>query len=157
MGILTSRNPDTPKGLEQRLSVGIHRILAKLPHSSKLQSRNHVRPQRIPAELPRSTYEEGFRQAKRPSNPKSLTILPTRLCLATTLKKRALQVESKKCGVCVDFHHRGLFMGPWGSSTDLAEAVTCQVVADRPSHVAGWPMSSASTNFLHSHSLSLLM
>jgi hypothetical protein len=34
-GIPTSRNPDTPEGLESRLSGGIHRIPAKLPHSTE--------------------------------------------------------------------------------------------------------------------------
>jgi hypothetical protein len=32
MGVPTSQNPDTPKGLENRLSVGIHIIPAELPH-----------------------------------------------------------------------------------------------------------------------------
>jgi hypothetical protein len=44
MGIPTSWNPDTPKGLEQRLSVGIHRILVEFPHSRKLEPRNPVGP-----------------------------------------------------------------------------------------------------------------
>jgi hypothetical protein len=42
-------------------SVGIHRILVELPHSSKLELRNPIRPQRIPIELPGSSYEDGFR------------------------------------------------------------------------------------------------
>jgi hypothetical protein len=33
MGVLTSRNPDTPEGLESRLSNRICRIPAELPHS----------------------------------------------------------------------------------------------------------------------------
>jgi hypothetical protein len=106
MGIPTSQNPDTPKGLEQRLSFEIHRIPAELPHSSKLEPRNPIGPQRIPIELLRSSYEEGSRQAGRPSGPQSLATLPTRLRLATTLIMGALQVESRKCGVCVciNFH-----------------------------------------------------
>jgi hypothetical protein len=59
MGIPTSRNPDTPEGLEQRHFARIHRIQAELPHSRKLELRNPVGPQRIPVELPRSSYEEG--------------------------------------------------------------------------------------------------
>jgi hypothetical protein len=59
MGIPTSWNPNTPEGLEQRPSVGIHRILANLLHSSKLEPRNHVGPRKIPVEIPRSSYEEG--------------------------------------------------------------------------------------------------
>jgi hypothetical protein len=37
MGISTSRDPDTPEGLESWLSVGIHRILTELPHSTELE------------------------------------------------------------------------------------------------------------------------
>jgi hypothetical protein len=59
VGIPISQNPDTPEGLEQRLSIRIHRIPAELSHSSKLESQNPVGPQRIPVELPRSSYEEG--------------------------------------------------------------------------------------------------
>jgi hypothetical protein len=36
-GIPTSQNPDTLEGLESQLSVGIRRILAELPHSTKLE------------------------------------------------------------------------------------------------------------------------
>jgi hypothetical protein len=39
MGILTSENLDTPKGIMSRLSVGIHRIPAELPHSTELELR----------------------------------------------------------------------------------------------------------------------
>jgi hypothetical protein len=38
-GIPTSRNPDTPEGLKSRLSIGIHRILEELPHSTELELR----------------------------------------------------------------------------------------------------------------------
>jgi hypothetical protein len=151
-------NPDTPEGLEQRLPVKIHRILVKLPHSSKLEPRNPIGPRRILTELPRSSYEDGSRQAGRPSDPQSLTTLPTKLRLATTLRKRDLQVGSKKCGACVStFTGSGVFIGPWESSTNLAEVVTLQVVVDRPSNVVGRPMSSVSTDFLHHHTLSLLV
>jgi hypothetical protein len=107
LGILISRNPDTSEGLEQRLFVRIHRIPAELPHSSKLESRNPVRPRRILAKLPCSSYEEGSRQARRPSSPHSLATLPARLRLATTLRKRVFQVESSKCDVCVEIHRLG--------------------------------------------------
>jgi hypothetical protein len=62
---------------------------------------------------------------------------------------RALQVESPKCGVSPHFHHRGVLIGPWGSSTDLEKSVWHQVVACRPSHMTGRPGGVASTNFLH--------
>jgi hypothetical protein len=39
MGILTSRNPDTPEGLKSQLSIRIHRISAELPHSIELDLR----------------------------------------------------------------------------------------------------------------------
>jgi hypothetical protein len=107
VGIPIRQNPNTPEGLKQRLSVGIHRILAELPHLSKLELRNPIRPRRIPVELPCSSGEEGSQQAGRPSGPQSLATLPTRLCLATTLRNRDLRVESPKCGVCVNFHRYG--------------------------------------------------
>jgi hypothetical protein len=51
---------------------------------------------------------------------------------------RALHVEFSECGVCVLISTRGgVFIGLWGSSTDLAEEVTRQVAAYRPRHVAG--------------------
>jgi hypothetical protein len=37
MGIPTSQNLDTQEGLESRLSIRIHRIPAKLPHSTVLE------------------------------------------------------------------------------------------------------------------------
>jgi hypothetical protein len=37
MGIPTSRNLNTLEGLEGRLSVGINKILAELPHSTELE------------------------------------------------------------------------------------------------------------------------
>jgi hypothetical protein len=37
VGIPKSQNPNTPEGLESRLSVGIHRIPTELPHLTKLE------------------------------------------------------------------------------------------------------------------------
>jgi hypothetical protein len=37
VGIPSSRDPDTPEGLESRLSIEIHRIPAELPHSTELE------------------------------------------------------------------------------------------------------------------------
>jgi hypothetical protein len=70
-------DPDRPGLLlyprySSRDSVRIHRIPAELPHSIKLEPRNPVRPRRILAELLRLSYEEGSRQAGRPSIPSSL-------------------------------------------------------------------------------------
>jgi hypothetical protein len=39
MGIPTSRNPDTPEGLESRFSVRIHRIPTELSHLIELELR----------------------------------------------------------------------------------------------------------------------
>jgi hypothetical protein len=80
------------------------RLLLHPRHSNKLEPRNSVGPRRIPVELLRSSYEEGYRHVGRTSGPQSLATLPTRLHLATTLRMGALQVESPKCGVCSDFH-----------------------------------------------------
>jgi hypothetical protein len=60
---------------------------------------------------------------------------------------RALQVEFPSNGVCSDFHRSGVFIGPWGSSTDLAEVVTHQVVGGRPRNVAGRLGVTSSTAF----------
>jgi hypothetical protein len=43
MGIPTSRDPDTPEGLESWLSVEIHRIPAELLHSTELELRKLCR------------------------------------------------------------------------------------------------------------------
>jgi hypothetical protein len=166
MGISTSWNPDTPEGLEQRLSQNpLDSGRASALEQTRVEK--SCRTRRIPVELPCLRYEEGSQQGGMPFGPQSLTILPTRLCLASTLRMGALQVESPKCGVCVcvsTFTGMGVFIEPWGSSIDLADAVTHQVVADRPSHitsrpshVASRPISSASTNFLQHHSLPFLM
>jgi hypothetical protein len=37
MGIQTSRDPDTPKGLESQLSIRICRILTKVQHSTEVE------------------------------------------------------------------------------------------------------------------------
>jgi hypothetical protein len=59
--------------------------------------------------------------------------------------------------VCVStFTGSGVFVGPWGSATDLVEALTRQVVVGRASHVASRPTSLGSIDFLHCHSLPLL-
>jgi hypothetical protein len=42
---------------------------------------------------------------------------------------------------------RVVFIGVQEGVTDLVKSVTRQVVADRPSHMAGWPQGLASTNF----------
>jgi hypothetical protein len=47
------------------------------------------------------------------------------------------------------FTGRGVLIGVQGGVNDLVKSVTHQVVVGRPSHVAGWPCGSASTDFLH--------
>jgi hypothetical protein len=51
----------------------------------------------------------------------------------------------------------GVFIGPWGSSTDLEKLVWLQVVPDRPSYVASRLGGVATTNFLHGLGLLLLV
>jgi hypothetical protein len=96
--------PTSPMVLEQRLFVRIHRSLAGLSHSIKLESRNPVRRRRIPAELSHSSYKEGSQHTGRPYGPQSIATLPTKLRLATTLRMGDLQVESPRCGLYSDFH-----------------------------------------------------
>jgi hypothetical protein len=89
------------------------------------------------------------RAPDRPSGPQSLTTLLTSLHLATTLRMRALQVESPKCGVSPHFHRKGVFIGRWESSTDLEKSVWHQVEAGWPTGWSGlhrlsplpWPSS----------------
>jgi hypothetical protein len=77
MGIPTSRNPDTPEGLEGRLSVGIRRIPVELPHSTEPKLENSVEPKRILVELLRLSYSDDSRQAGKSSGPQNLASLST--------------------------------------------------------------------------------
>jgi hypothetical protein len=43
MGIQTSQDPDTPKGLESQLSIRIRRILTEVPHSTEVELRKLYR------------------------------------------------------------------------------------------------------------------
>jgi hypothetical protein len=52
VGIPTSWNPDTPKGLKSRPSLIIHRILVELPHSIDLELEKLCQTQMDSAELP---------------------------------------------------------------------------------------------------------
>jgi hypothetical protein len=45
------------------------------------------------------------------------------------------------------FHREGVFIGVQGEVTELINSVTRLVLAGRPSHVAGRPPSTASTDF----------
>jgi hypothetical protein len=47
---------------------------------------------------------------------------------------------------CVEFYRYGVFIGVTGAVTDLIKSVMHQVFSGRPSHVASWPSSAASTN-----------
>jgi hypothetical protein len=67
MGIPTSRNPDTPEGLESRLSVGIIRIPVDLSHSTEPEL--SVEPKRILAEPPCSSCSKDSREAGKSSDP----------------------------------------------------------------------------------------
>jgi hypothetical protein len=64
------------------------------------------------------------------------------LLLNRTFTSGELQVEC----VALISTSRGVFIGVQGGVTDLVKLVTCQVFANRPSHVSGQPGSSASTN-----------
>jgi hypothetical protein len=67
---------------------------------------------------------------------------PVLLLLNRTFISGELQVEY----VALIFTGRGVFIGVQGEVTDLVKSVSLQVVAGWPSHMAGWPWSSASTN-----------
>jgi hypothetical protein len=83
MGIPTSQNPDTLEGLENWLSVGIHTILAELPHSTEPELRKLRRTRtdfgRASAlELLRGVLRS--REVLRPSDPR-LSLNSTRMNL----------------------------------------------------------------------------
>jgi hypothetical protein len=60
--------------------------------------------------------------------------------------------------VCVlIFTGARVFIGVQGGVIDLVKSITHQVVPDRPSHVAGQPCGSASTDFLHRLGFPLFM
>jgi hypothetical protein len=76
-GIPTSRNPNTPEGLNSWLSIDIHRISVKVPQSTEVELKNSVESERIPVELPRSIYSEDSWQTGKSSSPQNLTSLST--------------------------------------------------------------------------------
>jgi hypothetical protein len=63
---------------------------------------------------------------------------------ATTTKPKHLHVENYKYCVALISTGRGVFIVVQGEVTDLVKLVTHQVVSGRPSHMVGWPWSSAS-------------
>jgi hypothetical protein len=58
-----------------------------------------------------------------------------------TKNKSFASAISKVWCVCSDFHRRGVFIGPSGSSSNLAEAVTRHVAAGRPGGTASTALS----------------
>jgi hypothetical protein len=54
---------------------------------------------------------------------------------------------SKMWWVSSHFHRRGVFIGLWRNSTDLAEAVTRHVAAGQPSHVVGRALLTTTIDF----------
>jgi hypothetical protein len=97
--------------------------------------------------LPRSSYEEGSRQAESPSGPQSLATLLTRLHLYTTLRMRALQVKSPKCGVCVDFHHEEPFIEAEGSLYRLNQVSLEEMDSWAAIHMVDRPLLPDSNDF----------
>jgi hypothetical protein len=47
----------------------------------------------------------------------------------------------------LEFHRQGVFIGVQGGVTDLIKSGTRYVLAGRPSHIAGQPLSLASIDF----------
>jgi hypothetical protein len=83
------------------------------------------------------------REALRPSEPRHS---PEKAMPSYYTKNESFASGiSKVWCVCSDFHQREVLIEPWGSSTELAKVVTCQVAASQPSHVAGRPGGMAST------------
>jgi hypothetical protein len=79
VGIPTSRDPDTPEGLESRLSVGIHRIPVELPQSTELELRKLRRTQTNSSRASVLELLQGF-----PTSREVLQPLEPRLSLYST-------------------------------------------------------------------------
>jgi hypothetical protein len=77
VGIPTSRNPDTLEGIDSQLSVGIRKIPAELLHSTKLELKKLRQTQMDSGRVPRSSYFEDSRQARKSSGPQNLASLST--------------------------------------------------------------------------------
>jgi hypothetical protein len=148
--------PTSPKVLEQRLSIGIHRILAELPHLSKLELRNPVVPRRILTELLRPSYytkNESFASAALDPRYSPDKATPS---YYTKNESFASGISKVWC-VCRHSPWGGLFIGVNGTSTDLEKSVWCKVVDGQPSHVVVRLSGATSTNFLHRLGLPLLV
>jgi hypothetical protein len=77
MGIPTSQNPNTPEGLESRLSVRIRIIPSELPHSTELELGKLHRSRTGSGKVLRLSYSEDSRQARKSSGHQNLTSLST--------------------------------------------------------------------------------
>jgi hypothetical protein len=139
VGIPTSQNPDTPKGLKSRLSVRIHRIPAELPHSTELELRK-LRQTRMDygrafvLELLRGLPTS--REVLRPSKP-CLSLYSTKIEFGCPLgvgggKPHFLHTfcQGKQCGI-----YRRSNAVFWPKIGRVRS--TCQ--AGRPCNLVGWP------------------
>jgi hypothetical protein len=76
MGISTSQNSNAPEGLESRLSVRIHRIPAKLLHSTEPELRKLRRTQ---MDSSRASARATLRTPDKPGSPSALRTSPLSL------------------------------------------------------------------------------
>jgi hypothetical protein len=139
-GILTSLNPDTPEGLDQRLSIRIHSGRA----SALEQTRAEKSCQTL-KDFGRASVLElrgGLpigREALRPSEPRHS---PNKVTHSYHTKKESFASGISKMWCVYQLSSvGGVFIAPWGSSTDLVEAVTHQVSLASIGflHLAMWP------------------
>jgi hypothetical protein len=86
MGIPTSRDHNTPEGLESQLSVRIHRILAELP---KL---DQTRAQKTP--LNPNGFQQSFCARATPRTPNKLGSLPALITSPLTLYSTKIEFGS---------------------------------------------------------------
>jgi hypothetical protein len=91
-----------------------------------------------------SSFLRWFCHTLRPSEP---CHSPDKAMPSYYTKNGSFASGISKSVVCVlNFISRGVFIGVLGGVTDLIKSVTRQVLAGQPSHVAGRPWSSASTD-----------
>jgi hypothetical protein len=148
VGILTSWNPDTPKGLKTQLSIRIHRIPAELPHSTELELGKLRRTQIVSGRASVLELLCGLptsRKVLRPSESRlSLSLYSTNIEFGRPLgggaKPHFLYTFSQE-------EYGGIYRGVksvlWVKGA--LRVPTCQV--GRPSRVAGRPSFVAATTF----------
>jgi hypothetical protein len=119
-GLRTSRNPDITEGLESRLSVRIHRILAELPHLTELELGKLYR-----ARMNSGRASATSREVLRPLEP-CLFLYSTIMNLGALLGAKPHTLHN-------------FCQGAWGIYKRIKVVLRPKIGHVRPTCQAGWP------------------